>query len=49
MLKAGINVCLGTDGTASNNTLNMFRELSLLTLLHKGATEDPTTISAAQA
>jgi 5-methylthioadenosine/S-adenosylhomocysteine deaminase len=48
LLKAGINVCLGTDGTASNNTLNMFRELSLLTLLHKGATEDPTTISAAQ-
>ena len=48
MLEAGVNICLGTDGTASNNTLNMFRELSLLTLLHKGATEDPTTISAAQ-
>ncbi|NMA38191.1 MAG: amidohydrolase [Papillibacter sp.] len=48
MLEAGINVCLGTDGAASNNTLNMFRELSLLTLLHKGTTEDPTTISAAQ-
>ena len=36
MLDAGINVCLGTDGAASNNSLNMFHELSLLTLIHKG-------------
>ncbi len=49
MLKAGINVCLGTDGAASNNTLNMFRELSFLSLIHKGAAEDARTVSAAQA
>ena len=38
MMDAGINVCLGTDGAASNNTLNMFHEMSLLTLIHKGNT-----------
>ena len=46
MLKKGINVALGTDGAASNNTLNMFHELSIMTLIHKGATEDATCISA---
>lgn len=46
MLDAGINVCLGTDGAASNNTLNMFHELSLLTLIHKGVGETAQCISA---
>ncbi len=46
MLNAGVNVCLGTDGAASNNTLNMFHELSLLTLIHKGVGETAQCISA---
>ena len=46
MLEAGINVCLGTDGAASNNSLNMFHELSLLTLIHKGVKKTPQCISA---
>ena len=35
MLQANINVCLGTDGTASNNSLDMFREMYLASLLQK--------------
>lgn len=46
MLEKGINVCLGTDGAASNNSLNMFHELSLLTLVHKGIHKTPECISA---
>lgn len=48
MLDAGINVCLGTDGAASNNSLNMFHELSLLTLIHKGTGKTPQCVSAAE-
>lgn len=35
MLAKNINVCLGTDSAASNNTLNMFREMGFFSLLHK--------------
>ena len=40
MREAGINVCVGTDGAASNNTLNMFREMGLLSLMHKACSRD---------
>ena len=46
MLKAGINVAIGTDGCGSNNTLNMFREMSFMSLLHKGAAHDASIVSA---
>ena len=42
----GVNICLGTDGTCSNNTLNMFREMNLVSLLHKGITGDSTALPA---
>ncbi len=48
MLSAGINVCLGTDGAASNNRQNMFHEMSLMALVHKGRMEDPVSVSAAE-
>ena len=31
----GINICLGTDGAASNNTYNLFEEVKLASLLQK--------------
>ncbi len=48
MLEKGINVCMGTDSQASNNTLNMFSDMNYAALLHKGATGDPTVCSARQ-
>lgn len=44
MLKKGINLCLGTDGAASNNNLNMFEELHLASVIHNGAMLDPTVM-----
>ena len=49
MMDKGINVCLGTDGAASNNSLNLFHELGLLTLIHKGTHKTPQCISAKEA
>lgn len=46
MLARGVKVALGTDGTASNNTLDMFRDLQLTALLHKGVGLDPTVLPA---
>lgn len=45
-LDAGINVCLGTDGSSSNNALNMFRDLSVLTLIHKGCEHNALAVTA---
>lgn len=49
MLDAGVNVCLGTDGAASNNAQNMFREMGLLTLIHKGVRQNAVSVSATDA
>ncbi len=45
MIEKGINVCLGTDGAASNNNLNMFEEMNLAALIHKGVNMDPLLIN----
>ncbi|MCY9515814.1 amidohydrolase [Paenibacillus apiarius] len=49
LLRAGVVVSLGTDGPASNNNLDMFEEMRLAALIHKGVSGDPTAIPAAEA
>ncbi len=46
-LDAGINVCLGTDGCGSNNSLNMFQEMNAAALAYKGATRQAQCVGAA--
>ncbi|MCD6491974.1 MAG: amidohydrolase [Candidatus Njordarchaeia archaeon] len=46
MFSYNINVALGTDGAASNNRLDMFREMHLAALIHKGNNLDPKIVSA---
>lgn len=46
LISNGANVCLGTDGCASNNNLDMFEEMKFASLLQKVSTMDSTVLPA---
>jgi len=49
LLEKGVAVAIGTDGTASNNSLNFFEEIKLLALSAKARFGDPTLITPREA
>jgi len=46
LLARGVTVSLGTDGSASNNDVDLFSEMSSVAKAHKAAAMDPTVMSA---
>ncbi len=49
MLEAGICVSIGTDGTASNDDLDIIGEISTAAKLHKGYNLNPTVVNSKEA
>lgn len=45
-MAAGLNVGIGTDGASSNNTLNMFKEMTVCSFAQKVHAMDPTVLPA---
>lgn len=46
MVRAGMNVALGTDSNVSNNTLDLFEEIRAATYMAKGRSLDPKALPA---
>lgn len=49
LLEKGVSVALGTDGAASNNNLNILKDVYLFAIAYKGFYRDPTLITPEQA
>ncbi|HPE94762.1 MAG TPA: amidohydrolase family protein, partial [Bacillota bacterium] len=49
LMRSNVRFGLGTDGAASNNTLDMFREMRALASVYKCAFSDPTLVTPQQA
>ena len=49
ILRRGINLAIGTDSVASNNSLNFLEEVKTLALIGKVKAEDPTVITPKEA
>lgn len=48
LLKAGVNVALGTDGAANACSLSMFEQMRTAGLIAKGFSQDPTQLTVNQ-
>jgi 5-methylthioadenosine/S-adenosylhomocysteine deaminase len=48
LMEAGANVCLGTDGSCSNNNNNLFGEMKVTAIVQKNAYHSPDSFSAEQ-
>ena len=48
MLARGMNVCVGSDGMASNNNHDLFSDLYVMGLIYKGSTLDPAVVDPKQ-
>lgn len=48
LLKAGVNLCIGTDGAASNNDQDLLSEARNATLIAKGGAYDATAMNLQQ-
>lgn len=46
MLQNDINICIGTDSSASNNSLNLFSDMNYTALIHKGTNENAQAVNA---
>ena len=46
MMRAGVNVALGTDGMSSHNSADLFSDIKLAAVLHNGVERDPMAVSA---
>ena len=46
MTEKGVNIAMGTDGSASNNNLDILKEMYIASILQKGISGDPTVMPA---